>query len=200
MSGSGHPLRWWVAVAVALAGCGPTVSLDDPRDPSDSSTSGLATDGVGSSRGRSTSASASTAASSGTAGTSVGTVDTAEEGPPSPRLDVPSPILDLPAPPSDQPMYAACSGDEQCQPGLECVVLAYGEDVQYSICTAPCVEPTADCEPAPRGWAPTCALHVRDGQSDVCAIACSGRLECPMEQVCSELFGPGGRLQTVCVP
>lgn len=179
-------------VAVTLGGCGPTVSLDDPREPGGVSTGIASTGARGSSSG--------TATSSGTQGTSAGIVDTEDEGSQPPRLDVPPRILDVGAPPRDQPMYAPCDRDEQCMAGLECVVLAYGETFDSSICTAPCTDPAADCEPAPRGWEPTCALHVRDGQADVCAIACDEGLECPPLHWCSDLFGPGGRLQSVCVP
>ncbi|MEX1368311.1 MAG: hypothetical protein AB1Z98_34590 [Nannocystaceae bacterium] len=182
-------------MVMAVGGCGPTVSLDDPRDPGVST--GSFSTGT---RGPSSDTVGTTAASSSTRGTSAGMVDTEDEGSESSRLDVASRTFDLGAPPRDQPMYAPCDGDEQCMAGLECVVLAYGQSFDYSICTAQCTDPTVDCEPAPRGWEPTCALHVKDGQADVCAIACGDERECPPQQWCSQLFGPGGRTQTVCVP
>ena len=162
-----------------LGACGPAVSLDDPRGPEPTGTGG----------------SGSTASPGGTSSSGGAPSDsTTDDGP---RLDV-MPLFDLGAAPK-RPMYAPCYDDEECMDGLQCVTLKYEKLLVGSICTVPCEDPMADCEPAPDGWMATCALHVEDGQLDVCAIACDVRSYCP-GGYCMELFGPRGESQDVCVP
>lgn len=185
-----------VVLAVVAVACGPTVSLDDPRPPppaSDSSTTLV----LPSLETTATTGSTDSGTTSTSSGGGAATNGAAEEDD-GPLLDVLGPSYDLPPPPMDVPMYGPCWEDGQCEPGLECVVMAYGKLIQYSICTRECVDPAVDCEPAPLGWSATCALHVMDGQLDVCAIACDEMMSCPGMTWCVELFGPKGESQLVC--
>lgn len=180
-----------LGLALSCLGCGPGVDLDAVSETGDPRATGTET-GTGSGSGSGTSDGTATTADD-LASTSVGV--TSDEPP---KLDVAP--FDLPPSSTDLPMYDFCLSEAVCAEGLECIVLAYGKLIQYSICTAPCFDPAVDCDPAPKGWSPVCALDLGDGQGRYCAIGCNEDLACPEGTSCHELFVPDELPQRTCLP
>lgn len=83
------------------------------------------------------------------------------------------------------PMYGACTGTEECLPGLLCAPISAREGSSGWICTAECSTPAMDCVPPPAGWEAVCNGFFHEVPPDpFCAIGCDAALACPEGMSC----------------
>lgn len=85
-----------------------------------------------------------------------------------------------PPQPQGTPMYEPCTDGSECEGGVCVRLVAEGADLG-SYCSAPCMNPIADCD-APAGNAEPLCLAI--DTSVVCGLECTGGLSCPAGMSC----------------
>lgn len=160
---SALPPRAFGLVLAGLLACGPTVS---PSGSDGSGSMGSEGTGAATAESQTNTSSPDPTGSATTTGADSGTQSTGMVG--------------------TIPMYGTCDLQAPaCQPDLLCAVVGLREGVATSICTAQCLDPAADCEPAPEGWAPVCNGFFHDMPPDpFCAIGCGADQACPEGMIC----------------
>jgi hypothetical protein len=87
-----------------------------------------------------------------------------------------------PTMPTGDPMWAHCSGNDDCESGL-CVVVEVGGAAADGYCTDTCNSAAFDCDDPNSGSASPVCITASEGEN-ICALDCSAPATCPAGMSC----------------